>query len=328
MIVVTGAHGFIGSQLLLTLLRRYSADELLSVDHPVSKRRKNAHLAPEVPFMDHLEFRGRLLEGEIQPEIILHMGACSDTTMSDWDYLHSNNLEYSKTLWRWCAEHGKRLLYASSAATYGDGSNGFDDDRDIKSLRPLNLYARSKHEFDLWAEREREGNGPVPEQAIGFKFFNVFGPGEGHKGRMASMVFHSFHQIQNTGKVKLFKSHHPDYSDGGQLRDFIYTEQVIKVILNCVDNPDVSGLFNIGSGRARTFKDLAEAVFIALGKTPQIEYVPMPLDLREKYQYFTEATMGKAIRCGIAPTDQSLEGSVSSYVSWLKLDRADFFVKS
>jgi ADP-L-glycero-D-manno-heptose 6-epimerase len=318
MIVVTGAHGFIGSRLLLALLKRHSAGDLLSVDHPASPRQKNQHVASNVPFMDHVEFLSRLAAGEVVPEIILHMGACSDTTMSDWGYLLENNVHYSQTLWNWCARNQKRLLYASSAATYGDGQNGFNDESDLRVLRPLNLYGRSKHEFDLWAEQERQKHRALPAQAVGFKFFNVYGPGEGHKGRMASMVFHAFHQIQCSGKVKLFKSHHPDYEDGGQLRDFIYVDQVTDVIFKCIDAPGVSGLFNVGTGHARSFRDLAEAVFLAFGKTPQIEYIPMPLDLREKYQYFTEATMRKAVRSGIEPPSRSLEDSVSAYISWLK----------
>jgi ADP-L-glycero-D-manno-heptose 6-epimerase len=315
-IVVTGALGFIGSRVLEALLRKHDRASLLAVDHPVVQS-KSANQFPGVRFVDHLAFLEELHRGLVAPAAIIHMGACSSTTETSWDYLRDNNLEYSKTLWRWCAEHQGRLIYASSAATYGDGAAGFDDEEDISRLEPLNLYGRSKHDFDLWVrERERSGE-PRPAQCVGFKFFNVFGPGEAHKGRMASMVFHGYNQIRASGQVKLFKSHKDGYADGGQLRDFVYIDQVVDLILQSLDKPQVNGLFNLGTGKARSFKDLMVATFRALGLAPNIEYIPMPEDLRGKYQYFTEATMTKAARAGLQLRDITLEEAVADYVSRL-----------
>ncbi len=317
MIVVTGAVGFIGSRIMEALPRRGRHSTLLAVDHPLVAS-KSANAFPGIRFVDHLAFLQELHEGLIAPEIIVHMGACSSTTETNWDYLRDNNLEYSKTLWRWCAEHNRRLIYASSAATYGDGAEGFDDEQDLARLQPLNLYGRSKHDFDLWVRDREASKEKRPAQCVGFKFFNVFGFGEAHKGRMASMVFHGYNQILATGRVRLFQSHKEGYGDGGQLRDFVYIEQVVDMILQCIDHPEINGLFNLGTGRARSFKDLIEATFRALGLVPTIEYIPMPEDLRGKYQYFTEATMAKAARAGLRLRDISLEDAVADYVSRLK----------
>ena len=318
-IVVTGAAGFIGGQLLRALRGLHAASELLAVDHPLKPAMGPAAEAfGGVRFLTHSQFLEALQAGILRPELVFHMGACSSTTETDWNYLADNNLGYSQKLWRWAAAHGARLLYASSAATYGDGENGFDDTVDLSRLRPLNLYGKSKHDFDLWVEEQERLGVPRPAQCVGFKFFNVFGPGEGHKGRMASMVWHGYHQILKEGSVRLFESHRPEYPHGGQLRDFIYVKDVVRVMLSFAERREVSGLFNLGTGQARSFRDLIEAAFAALGRPASIEYIPMPEDLRGRYQYFTQATMAKTARAGIVYTPTSLEAAVADYVNHLR----------
>ena len=314
-IAVTGAAGFIGSRLLSRFAELNGPESVVAVDHPVpAGKAANLGVAPQCAFLTHLEFLAALKAGELTPGLILHMGACSSTTETSWDYLAENNLGYSQQLWRWCGEHQKRLIYASSAATYGDGAEGFNDEKDIRALKPLNLYGRSKHEFDLWIDEQNAAGATKPVQSVGLKFFNVFGPGEAHKGRMASMVYHGFNQIRANGTAKLFKSHRPEYTDGGQLRDFIYVGDIVKVVEALSSRPSVSGLFNLGTGRARSFKDLTEAVFAALGLPPRIEYVPMPEDLQGRYQYFTEATMKKLSRAGVQYEPTPLEQAVGEYI--------------
>lgn len=321
--VITGAAGFIGSRLLEALAARHPAVALLAVDHPVPRvKAGNLAVAPGVPFLEHNAFLAALESNQLRPEIIFHMGACSSTTEGDWTYLAENNVRYSQRLWTWCATNAQRLIYASSAATYGDGAQGFDDDLDIGLLRPLNLYGKSKQDFDLWVEQQAKAGRPGPAQCAGLKFFNVFGPGEGHKGRMASMVYHGWNQINQQGFVRLFKSHQAGYEDGGQLRDFIYVRDVVDVMLALADQPKASGLFNLGTGKAHTFRELIEALFQALNREPRIEYIPMPEDLREKYQYFTEATMRKLTRAGIPFQPRSLTAAVADYAGWMNLQAA------
>ncbi|HVU15373.1 MAG TPA: ADP-glyceromanno-heptose 6-epimerase [Candidatus Didemnitutus sp.] len=322
-IVVTGAAGFIGSRLLEALTRTHPASELLSVDHPITApKQRNLAAAPGVAFADHQEFLRQLEAGKISPEIILHLGACSSTVEQNWSYLEENNLRYSIRLWEWCARERRRLIYASSAATYGDGSLGFDDEAEIRKLKPLNLYGQSKQDFDLWIEAQAAGGRTGPVQCVGLKFFNVFGPAESHKGRMASMVYHGWNQVRETGAVRLFRSHRPDYADGGQLRDFIYVRDTVDVMLKLVRQPVVNGLFNLGTGRAHSFRELMEALFAALGLPPRIEYIPMPEDLREKYQYFTEAKMRKLQRAGVSYSPTALADAVKDYVGWLRSNSA------
>lgn len=317
-VVITGAAGFIGSRLLESWHRHLPADQLLAVDHPlVPAKASNLGVAPGVAFLDHQQFLAALERGELCPQLILHLGACSSTTEANWDYLHENNVRYSQRLWEWCADQGARLIYASSAATYGDGNLGFDDEGDIARLQPLNLYGRSKQDFDLWARARAQAGGRQPRQCVGLKFFNVYGPGESHKGRMASMVFHGFNQLQSQGFVRLFKSHRPDYPDGGQLRDFIYVRDVVRVIESLAARPEVSGLFNLGTGRAASFRELIEALFLALGREPRIEYIPMPEDLQGRYQYFTEATMKKLAGAGIHYQPTPLREAVADYAQHL-----------
>ena len=317
--VVTGAAGFIGSRLIAALAAKHPVAALLAVDHPLTAEKAvNLAVVPGVRFMDHVSFLHALESGQERPDVIFHLGACSLTTETNWAYLAENNLAYSQRLWRWSAERGGRLIYASSAATYGDGAQGFDDELDISRLQPLNLYGKSKQDFDLWVERQLAGLGDRPRQTVGLKFFNVYGPGEGHKGRMASMIFHGWRQITEQGFVRLFQSHRPDFADGGQLRDFIYVRDVVEVMLRLAEQEAVSGLFNLGTAKAHSFRELIEALFAAMDRPARIEYIPMPEDLRGKYQYFTEATMRKLARAGVAYTPTPMPQAVADYARWLR----------
>ena len=308
-IVVTGAAGFIGSCLVRMLNDRGIRDVYLVDDIGESAKWKHFVNKEYIDYFHKDDFLGILPELKGVTHII-HMGACSSTTERDFDYLYRNNFDYTRKLWQYCAENNISFIYASSAATYGDGKEGFDDEDDIHRLRPLNGYGYSKHLFDLWAEKQTK----VPKQHVGLKFFNVYGPNEDCKDDMASVIFKSFNQINEVGKVKLFRSHNPDYKDGGQLRDFVYVKDICKVISFMIDHPDISGLFNLGTGKARSFKDLAEATFHAMGVTPNIEYIDMPISIRDKYQYFTEAKMDKLRKAGYTEGFYSLEDGVEDYV--------------
>ena len=239
------------------------------------------------------------------------MGACSSTTERDFDYLYTNNFEYTKKLWNYCAEQNISFIYASSAATYGDGTQGFSDTMDVDRLRPLNGYGYSKQLFDLWIKHQAK---VFPPQYVGLKFFNVYGPNEYCKGSMASMVYHGYKQIKCDGKIRLFKSCNAAYADGEQLRDFVYVKDVCRVILWLLRHPAVSGLFNVGTGRAQSFRELAEATYHALGLESNIEYVNMPEQLREKYQYYTQADMTSLRRVGYTESFLSVEEGVKDYV--------------
>jgi len=247
---------------------------------------------------------------EIDLEAIIHMGACSDTTETDCSYLVKNNYEFSKLLAGWALELDARFIYASSAATYGDGEKGFADDEDtLESLCPLNMYGYSKHMFDLWCKRQG-----LLDRFVGIKYFNVFGPNEYHKAGMRSFVIKAFEQINETGGVKLFKSHRPDYTDGGQLRDFVYVKDAVNMTLFFLERPEVNGIFNVGTGNARNWNDLAKATFAAMRIEPNIEFIDMPEILRDKYQYFTQATMDKLRAVGYSRETTSLEDAVTDYV--------------
>jgi len=239
------------------------------------------------------------------------MGAQSATTERDFDYLWNNNFEYTKTLWNYCAEKQISFLYASSAATYGDGEESFDDKMDIDKLMPLNGYGYSKQLFDQWVKHQAI---VFPKQHVGFKFFNVYGPNEYFKGSMASMIFYGFKQIKETGKVRLFKSCNPNYEDGGQLRDFVYVKDICDVMYWMLEHKNVNGLFNLGTGRAQSFRELAEAIFHALGLEPNIEYIDMPEQLRKKYQYYTKAEIGKLREVGYDKEFKNLEEGAKDYV--------------
>ena len=313
MIIVTGAAGFIGSALIGELLRAGWQD-IVAVDdfsHPdkaanLEGKKLTARVERSV-FFDWLDKN----EGLVQ--FIFHLGARTDTTLFDKAVFDELNLHYSQRMWEACVKYGIPLVYASSAATYGDGDLGYSDADDALpyKLQPLNPYGESKNDFDKWAlEQERK-----PFFWAGLKFFNVYGPNEYHKGRMASVVFHAFNQIQATGGMKLFRSHRPEYRDGEQLRDFVYVKDLCNVCLFLMEHRKHSGLYNLGSGRARTFLDLARATFSALGRPEHITFIDTPADIRDKYQYYTEADMRKLIGIGYDRPFTSLEDGVKDYVT-------------
>jgi ADP-L-glycero-D-manno-heptose 6-epimerase len=244
-----------------------------------------------------------------QIKVILHLGACSSTTEKNADYLLYNNFKYSQTLCKYCLEKDAKFIYASSAATYGIGENGYKDDHDLlENLRPLNMYGYSKHMFDLWANREE-----ILDLIVGIKYFNVFGPNEYHKQDMRSVIHKAFGQIQETGKVKLFKSYKKEYEDGKQMRDFVYIKDAVDMTLHFLEN-DAKGIFNVGTGKARTWLDLVNSIYSAMGTEPNIEFIEMPEYLREKYQYYTEADIGKIKKSGYDKEIAALEDSVRDYV--------------
>ena len=312
MILVTGGAGFIGSAIVAELNMR-GIDDILIVDMLGKDQRwKNLRNLRYADYMEADDFAEMVSDSdlEIDVEAILHLGACSDTTEADCSYLVKNNYEFSKLLAGWALEMDARFIYASSAATYGDGEKGFADDEDaLETLRPLNMYGYSKHMFDLWCKQQGLLN-----RFVGIKYFNVFGPNEYHKAGMRSFVLKAFEQINETGGVKLFKSHRPDFSDGGQLRDFIYVKDAVDMTLFFLENQEVSGIFNVGTGNARNWNDLARAVFAAMGIEPKIEYVDMPEILRDKYQYFTQATTDKLRAAGYSKDTTPLENAITDYV--------------
>ncbi len=312
MIIVTGGAGFIGSAVIWGL-NRIGVDDTLVVDHlGTSEVWKNLR---GLKFSDYLEkdaFRERVRTKHFAKDTkaIIHMGACSSTTETDSSYLIDNNFQYTKELARFAAEHGIRFIYASSAATYGDGALGYDDNESaLDSLRPLNAYGYSKHLFDVWARRKG-----LFSEIVGLKFSNVFGPNEYHKAEMRSVPVKAFEQIRDTGAVRLFKSYKPEYADGEQKRDFLYVKDAVDIILYLLENTTVSGLFNAGSGTERSWNDLAASVFSALNREPDIEYIDMPTGLRDHYQYFTKLDMTKFRGTGYDKPCQSLEHAVADFV--------------
>lgn len=319
MIAVTGGAGFIGSAIVWRL-NQLGEDKIIIVDE-LGTDEKWKNLVP-LKFADLIhkdDFISMIIEQEIDFDIsaIIHMGAISSTTEKNADYLFSNNYLYTKELAKYCLAKNIRFIYASSAATYGDGSLGFDDDENkLESLRPLNMYGYSKQLFDLWAKRNSAFN-----KIVGLKYFNVYGPNEYHKGDMRSVVHKAFEQIRDTGKVKLFKSMNPKYKDGEQLRDFIYIKDAAEMTLFFLDKPNINGLFNIGTGKARTWNDLVSSIFAAMNKQPRIEYIDLPEHLREKYQYFTEAKVEKLKKAGYNKTILGLEDGVADYVKNYLLGR-------
>ena len=312
MIVVTGAAGFIGSALVGDLLREGWQDIVAVDDFSRADKAPNLGGKALTAKVDRDHFFTWLEENHRFVQFIFHLGARTDTTEFDRSIFDRLNLHYSQRMWEACVKHGIPLVYASSAATYGDGALGYDDVDDTlpARLHPLNPYGESKNDFDTWAlAQERK-----PYFWAGLKFFNVYGPNEYHKGRMASVVFHAYNQITASGGMKLFRSHRPDYRDGEQLRDFVYVKDVCSVCLYLMEHRRNSGLYNLGSGKARTFLDLARATFAAMDRPEQIAFIDTPQDIRDKYQYFTEARMEKLRRAGYDRPFHTLEEGVTDYV--------------
>ena len=319
MIIVTGGAGFIGSNIVASLLERRPDADIVVCDHLLESEHKyhnlEKHKIREVISPDQLlEY---LEKHKKEVEVIFHMGAISSTVETNETRIMKNNFDLPLALWNWCCKNGVRYLYASSAATYGDGSQGFVDDESIEylsSLKPLNLYGQSKNRFDIEAV-SLAAKKKAPIQWAGFKFFNVYGPNEYHKGGQMSVARQMHQQALSKGKVRLFKSYRKDYKDGGQLRDFIYVRDCCDVLLWFYDNKQVSGIFNVGTGKARSFKDLAAALYKSLGKDKaNIEYFDMPEQIRDKYQYFTQASTDKLRENGYKKAFTSLEEGVSDYV--------------
>ena len=312
MIVVTGGAGFIGSAVVWKL-NAQGVDDIVIVDSlGMSEKWNNLVNRRFADYLDKEDFLELVLDDAVpfDVEAIVHMGACSSTTQQDAGYLMENNYRYTAQLARWAVEKDIRFIYASSAATYGDGSQGFSDDDNVcTQLRPINMYGYSKQLFDLWALR----NG-LDKKIAGIKFFNVFGPNEYHKEDMRSVIHKSFGQIRETGRVKLFKSYRPDFRDGEQKRDFVYVKDCADVIWWLLENRGVTGLFNLGTGHARTWTDLTRAVFAAMDVKPEIEYIEMPEIIKPHYQYFTEAKMDKLFSAGCSVRALPLEEAVSDYV--------------
>lgn len=312
MIVVTGGAGFIGSNVVKSLNEKgYS--NIIIVDHlDKGDKWKNINGLDFEDFFEKDKFYNLLIDESIpfNMDAVIHLGACSSTTEKDADYLLQNNYKYSIELVKYCLLSRARFIYASSAATYGDGKNGYlDDENSLSNLRPLNMYGYSKHMFDMWARKN-----DIANKIVGLKYFNVYGPNEYHKGDMRSVVNKAFEQIINEGKVKLFKSYNPNYKDGEQMRDFIYVKDAVEMTLFFLENRDIHGIFNIGTGVSRTWNDLVKAIFNALDKPVNIEYIDMPDYLKGKYQYYTKADNTKLLNAGYNKKIYSLEEGVEDYV--------------
>jgi ADP-L-glycero-D-manno-heptose 6-epimerase len=312
MIIVTGGAGFIGSAIIAALNQR-GIDDILVVDELASDSKwKNLRNLSFTDYIEKTDFLEMVSENKITApvEAVIHMGACSSTTETDVSFLIRNNYEYSKILAQWCCDSDIRFIYASSAATYGDGCEGFfDDEESIGKLKPLNGYGYSKQIFDLWAKRQG-----LLKKIVGVKYFNVFGPNEYHKASMRSFILKSFEQINETGKVNLFKSGDRQYADGEYVRDFIYVKDAVAMTLFFLDNPKIAGLFNLGTGNARNWNDLVKAVFAAMDKKSNIEYVPMPDSIKNQYQYFTQADISKLRQAGYKKPTTKLEDAIKDYV--------------
>lgn len=312
MIVVTGGAGFIGSAIVWKLNQLGKTNIIIVDELGKDEKWKNLVGLKYEDFVNKLEFIEQVLDDVIpyNVEAIVHMGANSSTTEKDADHLIDNNYNYTKELAKYCVEKHIRFIYASSAATYGDGELGFNDDESkLETLRPLNMYGYSKQLFDLWAKRNA-----ISDRIVGIKYFNVYGPNEYHKGDMRSVVHKAFEQVRDAGKVRLFKSLNPKYKDGEQMRDFVYVKDAVDMTLFFLDKPHINGIFNVGAGKARTWNDLVTSLFNAVGKPVNIEYIDLPNHLADKYQYFTEANLGKIKNAGYEKSTISLEDGVTDYV--------------
>ncbi|MBI1307221.1 MAG: ADP-glyceromanno-heptose 6-epimerase [Bacteroidetes bacterium] len=309
MIIITGAAGFIGSCLASDFNKKGRSDLILVDDFSKPGKEENWKNLKCIARIDRNDFLKQL--DQYSPEAIFHLGARTDTTEFDQRIFDLLNVQYTTSLWNFATQNQIPFIYASSAATYGNGDQGFDDDPSkISTLLPMNPYGQSKHQFDLWAMEQNE----TPPHWIGLKFFNVFGPNEYHKGRMASVVFHTFNQIRETGEMKLFESHRPEFKNGEQSRDFIYVKDVVDVMHFWHKHGKDSGIYNLGTGAARSFNDLASAVFKAMDLEPKISYKPTPEDIRDTYQYYTQAEMSRTLSAGYSGTFTTLEDAVNDYV--------------
>jgi len=316
MIVITGAAGFIGSNLVARLNEEFFNDLVLVDKFDNEQKNNNLTGKSYIDKVDRDVFFTWFENNYKEVEIVLHIGARTDTAEFNREVFDALNLNYSKELWKLCTKFQVPMIYASSAATYGMGELGYKDDHEIiKDLKPLNPYGESKNEFDKWVLSQADR----PPFWAGLKFFNVFGPNEYHKGRMASVVFHAYKQITETGRMKLFRSHNPEYKDGEQKRDFIYVKDVADVILYIMMNKVEPGIYNLGTGKARTFIDLVKAVFAAMGRNAEIEFIDTPEDIRDKYQYFTQAEMNKLHDAGYIIPFSTLEQGVDDYVRFFLL---------
>lgn len=318
MIIVTGGAGFIGSNIAQRLEEENLSDVVICDVFGSEDKWRNLAKREIRDIVHPDRFWEYVSHNKDEIEAIIHMGAISSTTEYDADLVLDNNFILSRNIWKFCATHDVRLIYASSAATYGDGDEGFVDHQDtefLSTLRPLNPYGWSKHLFDRRIARIiQDGNEPVPPQWVGLKFFNVYGPNEYHKGGQKSVIAHLYPQVQAGANAKLFKSYHPDYADGGQLRDFVYVRDCVDVVMWFYKNKDKSGIFNVGTGKARSFDDLARATFAAAGKEPKIQYIDMPETLKDKYQYYTQADMTKLREAGYDKPFTELEEGAKDYV--------------
>ncbi len=311
-IIVTGAAGFIGSCMVQYLNEQGFTNLILVDDFGIESKRVNWESKQYEGIVERQSLFEWLERNEPTIDVFIHLGARTDTTEFDYSIHKALNVVYSQNVWNYCTEKNIPLIYASSAATYGSGELGYDDNHEIvEDLKPLNPYGISKNEFDKWALKQTE----TPPFWAGLKFFNIYGPNEYHKGRMASVIWHSFNQIKKDGLVKLFRSHRPDFKDGEQLRDFVYVKDLVKVIYWMMQNQQIpSGLYNLGTGSARSFYDLASSTFRGLDLEPNISFVDMPIDIRDKYQYFTEANMQKLKAAGYTDSFYTLEEGVDDYV--------------